>query len=105
MPYVNYNQDMNTYMKRRYYERRSMAFEILGNCCTYCGSIEQLEIDHIDPFKKQMRINKLWSCSLVKLIDELTRCQLLCHSCHKKKSSGPDGDIARKLRASKSMAD
>jgi 5-methylcytosine-specific restriction endonuclease McrA len=47
-----YNEYYRRYMLNRYYERRAAAIEKLGGKCSYCGSIEGLEFDHIDPDDK-----------------------------------------------------
>lgn len=89
MPYKNYNQDMNTYMKSRYFRRREQAIESLGGKCVVCGSVEELEFDHVDPSTKSFSIAKAfsgWSWSRIQV--ELDKCQLLCRDCHKVKTYG-----------------
>ncbi len=89
MPLKNkkqYNAYMNEYMKRRYVERRNLAFEFLGGECNWCGSKMALEIDHVDQPTKAVKLNKLWNISLKKFYDELQYCQLLCNDCHKEKT-------------------
>ena len=36
----------------RYYKRRNQAIAKLGGQCVYCGAINKLEFDHIDPATK-----------------------------------------------------
>lgn len=84
---VKYNAYMKEYMKRRYYEKRQEAIGILGGVCIECGSVEDLQIDHIDPSKKSGDIAKLWTYSLERFFQELAKCQILCEDCHKKKTS------------------
>ena len=72
----------NIYQKNWYNKRRKQFFDILGNCCSNCGSIEQLEIDHVDPQQKSFNIGKKYSYSIGLVIEELSKCQLLCHTCH-----------------------
>ena len=52
--------------------------------CKNCGSWENLELDHIDPSKKVD--HKVWSWSEKRRLEELSKCQVLCHRCHKVKS-------------------
>lgn len=78
---------MAKYMLARYRTRRNAAIEILGGKCVICGSIENLEIDHIDPSTKTMSVSKMWSCSQEKYDAEIQLCQLLCNEHHKAKTS------------------
>ena len=77
---------MRTYMLARYHQRRAAAIAKLGGKCVKCGTVEQLEFDHIDPKTKSFGIGKMWSLSNDKLQKELEKCQLLCKPCHKEKS-------------------
>jgi len=52
--------------------------------CVKCGSWRELEVDHIDPKTKTM--HRLWTYSEARRIAELAKCQILCRSCHKKKT-------------------
>ncbi len=87
---MNSNAYMNEYMQRRYRTRRAEALTILGGehpCCVRCGSVDRLEIDHIDPATKLLDLGKLWSVAKARYLDELAKCQLLCHDCHAAKSA------------------
>ena len=74
------------YHKRRYHERRETAVEQLGGKCEACGTIEQLEIDHVDRSTKSFDLGSMWSVSQSRFDAELAKCQLLCKICHKKKT-------------------
>lgn len=90
MPYKNYNPKMNEYMKARYHRRRNDAIEHLGGKCASCGSIDSLEFDHIDPERKSFSLGKAFSgWKWERVLAELDKCQLLCHTCHKAKTYGP----------------
>ena len=91
MPYKDYNKKMAEHMLRRYHQRRGEALERLGGKCVACGTPEELEIDHIDPAQKSFGISKFWSVSKLKFDKELSKCQLLCKSCHEEKSSNEHG--------------
>src|SRR5216117_3200210 len=80
------NSYMADYMLKRYHERRKEAIESLGGKCIKCGSVENLEIDHIDPKTKSFNFSKIWSFSPEKYSKELEKCQILCKDCHMKKS-------------------
>lgn len=57
--------------------------------CVVCGSIENLEIDHIDPKQKTRSIGTIWSLSESNPIrvNELAKCQVLCEEHHQEKTS------------------
>lgn len=81
-----YNSYMRDYMLRRYHARRELMFERLGRACISCGSTDELEADHIDASTKSFPVAKLWSVSLVRFIEEIDKCQILCRPCHITKS-------------------
>ena len=84
---MNSNAYMASYMKRRYHQRRALAVAMLGGSCVRCGSTDRLEIDHTDRSTKELDLGGLWSVAAERYQAELTKCQLLCHDCHKAKSS------------------
>ena len=60
--------------------------------CVKCGSIQNLQIDHKDPNTKDASLranhtNSIWSWSRERREKELNKCQVLCKSCHKEKTS------------------
>jgi hypothetical protein len=57
----------------------------LEKWCVKCGSVDDLELDHIDPALKVT--NSIWSWSKAKQETELAKCQVLCSICHKSKSA------------------
>jgi len=71
-------------------ERRA-AWIAENGPCAQCGSTEQLEVDHIDPALKDVRLKRhhsarLWDWTESKRLAELANCQVLCKRCHKIKS-------------------
>lgn len=88
---MNRKEYMREYMLKRYYKRRQLAFDILGEICVNCGSKENLEIDHIDPSLKTMNLSKMWNITEQRYLNELNLCQVLCNACHKTKSSIDNG--------------
>lgn len=82
-----YNQYMKKYVLDRYHRRRTLAIEHLGGKCVCCGATTELELDHIEHHLKSFAISKLWSVSEERFLLELNKCQLLCASCHKLKTS------------------
>lgn len=65
-------------------KRRDEWFAANGPC-KKCGSTERLELDHIDPALKIA--HQVWSWSKVRREAELAKCQVLCYTCHKAKTS------------------
>lgn len=90
-----YNKYHKEYQLKRYHKIRQESFVLLGNCCVKCSSQNELEIDHKEWKKKSIRLNKLWSISKQKRIEELSKCQLLCRSCHLEKSKKDISEIRR----------
>lgn len=77
-------------------ERMTRAHQLLGGECWECGSMEKLEIDHINPKDKEFEISTRISASEDKFLAELDKCQLLCHDCHMKKTIKERGQESAK---------
>lgn len=75
-------EDYKKYKKPAIERRRTWAYGLLGDCCAHCGSTGRLEFDHIDPSTVSFRIGSNLLARLDTLIEELNKCQLLCHPCH-----------------------
>lgn len=80
--------------KSRYDKRIKAAKELLRNKCRTCGSLEDLEFDHIDPSTKSFVIStwiarKKWAV----ILEELKKCQLLCTVCHTVKTISDKGQL------------
>lgn len=67
-------------------DRREFLYENLGNSCSVCGSTEKLEFDHINPAFKSGR-NSFLSMGIDTIRSQLDNIQVLCHKCHKEKST------------------
>lgn len=91
-----YNAYMREYMLARYHKRRALALEMLGGKCLRCGTKDDLHIDHIDPESKEdgLLTSRLHTASWSLIETELAKCQLLCQSCHKRKSK-TDGSFEK----------
>ncbi len=78
--------------QKREYQRKWLAARraehFQDKCCVVCGSIEQLELDHIDPDEKKYHPAALWGMSRTNpnRIAELAKCQVLCLEHHKAKT-------------------
>ncbi len=88
-----YNAYMREYMLVRYHKRRQEAIILLGGVCVDCGSVEDLQFDHIIAKDKTIDISKVWSCSSKRFNEEVSKCVLRCDSCHKIKSRKFDWKI------------
>lgn len=76
------------YMKARYHRRRSEWVGRLGDKCNNCGSDQDLQFDHIDRKTKSFDVGKaLAGWSFDRLEKEMVKCQLLCRSCHVRKTN------------------
>jgi len=91
----DYNAYMRKYMLARYFKVREKILILLGGKCSLCDSTENLEIDHIDYKEKKFNISEFHSVAEEKLLEEVTKCRLLCAECHHKKSIGERGYNSR----------
>lgn len=83
MPYKDMNKQRQ-YQNERNKRARLDWLEAHGPCVV-CGSGNHLEVDHIDPALKVS--HRIWSWSLSRRLEELDKCQVLCKSCHVKKTA------------------
>ena len=81
MPIQN-NVERREYQREWMRKRRNAFFD--GRKCAYCGSEDNLELDHVDPSTKVD--HKVWSWSESRRNEELEKCQPLCDQCHSKKT-------------------
>jgi 5-methylcytosine-specific restriction endonuclease McrA len=82
----SYNKYMREYHLKRYYRIRGDLILRLGGKCANCGSIKDLQLDHIDPKTKSFEISRFLSVSKNMLEIEMPKCQVLCSKCHEIKS-------------------
>jgi 5-methylcytosine-specific restriction endonuclease McrA len=59
----------------------------LGGKCVWCGTIENLEFDHIDDSKKEHNVGNAVRNTREVFWNEVGKCQLLCVSCHNKRTT------------------
>jgi hypothetical protein len=72
--------------KDYYIKRKQKLIDIMGGECISCHSKENLEFDHTDKNTKEFDITGRYDAALARLLPDLEKCQLLCHSCHIAKS-------------------
>lgn len=85
------------YSKQYYRKRIAKLVSILGGKCVKCGCLDNLQFDHIDSNTKTFSIGKILSYSIAKQEEEIKKCQLLCQSCHSKKTKGDYTYINRRI--------
>jgi hypothetical protein len=81
-----YNEYMRGYMKRRFDDRKALALSLLGGKCCKCGSVDQLEFDHVERDGKLRNMTEMSAYSEARFTKELEKCQLLCAECHWEKT-------------------
>lgn len=81
-----YNAYMRIYHIKRYRRLRNEALIFLGGKCTKCGSLNKLELDHIDRETKSIEVSQMLNVSLKKFWNEVKKCQILCRPCHIEKT-------------------
>ncbi len=82
--------------------KRRAAF-FVDKRCVRCGSTKKLELDHVDPETKVSHC--IWSWRESRRAEEISKCQVLCNKCHRKKTaeemrqlrSGVPNEKSRKL--------
>jgi len=67
---------------RRLRERIPLARARLGGKCIDCGSIKNLEFDHIDPKTKKGNVSEIANWKLERFLAEVDKCVLRCAPCH-----------------------
>lgn len=78
------NRDKQREFQRFWIEKVRHLWFLANGPCKGCGSWDDLELDHIDPAEKTT--HRVWSLRPEKRQAELTKCQALCHACHKAKT-------------------
>jgi hypothetical protein len=84
MPMKN-KDEQRAYQREWLRQRRKDWIDENGPCA--CGSSDRLEVDHIDPKTKTMKASQIWSRREEVRNAELSKCQVLCYVCHKKKTA------------------
>lgn len=78
------NTDKHREYMRKWMRKRRVAWFAANGPCVECGSWERLELDHRDP--RQKVTHCVWSWSEKRRLEEVAKCQVLCHDCHLKKT-------------------
>ena len=82
MPYKNKEAQI-AYQVQWMKNRRDLWLKDNGPC-RECGSCENLEVHHTNPDEKEE--HRIWSWSDKRRSEELSKCRVLCQSCHRKET-------------------
>ena len=77
---------MTIYTKQKRERTKAVLIDALGGCCIECNGVKSLQFDHIFPETKLFEISQRLHYSIVSILDELQKCQLLCEDCHRVKT-------------------
>lgn len=83
MPYAD--PQVQTAYQAGYLQGLRRAWLEAHGPCAKCGSLEDLEVDHVDEAGKVS--HRVWSWSRERREAELAKCQVLCSRCHREKSA------------------
>lgn len=84
MPYgKSYTKE---YHREYWKKRRQKIIDYLGGMCVKCGTIKDLQFDHIKPSDKAIEIAS--NVTLESIKTEVDKCQLLCKTHHLEKTVG-----------------
>jgi len=72
--------------QRKWMRDRRLDWVLANGPCKHCGSWDSLEVDHIKREDKTMHASCVWSRRKEVRDKELSKCQVLCKSCHLKKT-------------------
>lgn len=59
---------------------------LLENPCETCGEGDPivLEFDHVDQSTKEFEISAMYGYALEKIVNEISKCRVLCANCHRR---------------------
>ena|ERR1035441_2283542 len=66
--------------------KQKKLIALLGGKCVRCQKTDSLQFDHIDPKTKVCNISAIMDRSWDTILQEATKCQLLCEGCHRLKT-------------------
>lgn len=83
MPYKDPSKQSS--YQNEWLKNRRLKWLVENGPCIRCGSAEDLQVDHIDAGAKVT--HRVWSWSNARRAAELAKCQVLCRSCHSRKTA------------------
>lgn len=93
----------NAYQKDRLASFQNLIYEYLTkNPCVDCGESDPivLEFDHLVPENKYKSVSEMSCRSLTKVKLEISKCQVLCANCHRRKTAKQFGWYTYKVKTS-----
>ena len=83
----NWHESPYERQRKRGIKRKLKLIQLKGGGCETCGynkNITALTFHHIDPTDKlfNLELRGIANNNWQKVLDELKKCQLLCHNCH-----------------------
>ena len=81
------NEKIREERRKQHKEKRAICLEYLGGKCVKCGTIHNLQFDHIKREGKKYEITRKLTYKFDNIKEELDKCQLLCPPCHLEKTA------------------
>lgn len=82
------NKEISDFRNKTLVENRRKEWFKVNSPCKHCNSWDNLELDHMDPSTKTVKVtSNIWHWNIERRLKELSNCQILCNSCHKKKTA------------------
>ena len=87
-----YKKKARVHTKRYQNKARKLIYEFkLGNPCAICGESDPrvLEINHVEPSTKNHNLAEMVKSghSEKSILDEISKCEVLCANCHRRKTA------------------
>lgn len=89
--YAKNKQVILNHNKRWQHDHKQWFIDIKSKlCCSECGEqkICCLDFHHRNPNEKELNISRLMSFGKTKILNEMTKCIVLCSNCHRKVHNG-----------------
>lgn len=90
-------EDLRARQREGYHARRQAIIDRMGGRCVNCGSVERLEFHHRNPRTKVT--HRLPCIHRRKRRNEMRKCDLLCHWCHKLQTAAQKAKDPSRYRA------
>jgi hypothetical protein len=75
--------------RRRALPRRDFILQLRTRPCRDCGGLfppHIMQFDHVDPAQKRFNVASSWCRSQVAILEEATKCDIVCPNCHRHRS-------------------
>ena len=91
-----HKENVRKWEAARYCKKRDIIWDIKRRPCADCGIQFHpmiMEFDHVNGDKKFTISNMIRSTSLDKLLEEVTKCDVVCANCHRLREAKKKGHI------------